>query len=124
MSNRKAAQQRSRTKSLCPYCVTREASTSDHVIPRCLFVRPFPSNMVTVRVCLECNQAKADDDVYLRDFLVADFAASPTPAAETLFRGEVRRSIRRNSSEVGRAILRDIVRSRCIRKAASTWATS
>ena len=40
---------------LCVYCWKNPATTDDHVIPRCLFIPPLPSNMPTVPACQECN---------------------------------------------------------------------
>jgi hypothetical protein len=90
----------------CVYCQTKSATTRDHVIPKCLFVLPLPPNLVTVRVCESCNEGKSRDDDFLRDYLVTDFAGSTSPTADALLKGKVRRSAKRNSSEVARAVFR------------------
>lgn len=90
----------------CVYCDTDIADTRDHVIPRCLFVPPYPASLITVPACRECNERKAIDDSFFRDYLTLDFAGSTSPAAETLLHGKVRRAVARNRSELGRTVLR------------------
>jgi len=59
--------------------------------------------MVTVRVCVECNQEKARNDLYLRDMLVADIHAASNPIAQQLLSGNVSRSFKTNRSDFARA---------------------
>jgi hypothetical protein len=47
----------------CMYC-GMEATTKDHVIPRCLLERPFPLNLPTVSSCRACNQGYSMDEEY------------------------------------------------------------
>lgn len=93
--------------ALCAYCDASPAVTRDHVVPKCLFSRPYPPNLVTVPACLECNRDKAIDDDFLRDYLTVDFAGSESPIASEIFETKMRRSVSRNSSELGREILRN-----------------
>jgi hypothetical protein len=89
----------------CTYCgATREVSR-DHVVPLCLFVRPYPPCLITVPACDKCNEQKSHDDGFLRDFLTLDFRGSQSPIAQTLFHTKVLRSLDRNSSELLRSIL-------------------
>lgn len=92
-------------EQLCVYCGVLEADTRDHVIPKCLFPKPYPLDLITVPACQACNSEKSRDDSFLRDYLTVDFAGNESPSASQIFQGKVRRSVRRNSSEVGRAIL-------------------
>lgn len=50
----------------CVYCGGTEALTYDHVPPKCLFARPRPNNLITVRSCAKCNIGASDDDEYFR----------------------------------------------------------
>jgi hypothetical protein len=88
----------------CVYCHATPAATRDHVIPRALFHPPLPDNLITVPACLSCNQDKARDDSFLRDYLTTDFVGIESKAASQIFQGKVRRSISRNSSELIRSI--------------------
>jgi len=47
----------------CAYC-GKQATTKDHVIPRCLLEKPFPSNLPTVPSCRPCNEAYSRDEQY------------------------------------------------------------
>jgi len=58
--------------------------------------------MVTVPVCEPCNREKSRDEPYLRDVLTTDRHGYEHPAAQALFQGKVRRSIRYNSSDFAR----------------------
>jgi hypothetical protein len=58
--------------------------------------------MVTVPVCEPCNQEKAKDEPYLRDFLTTDLYGYEHPDAQALFQRKVKRSIQHNSSDFAR----------------------
>ena len=50
------------TRGRCSYCL-REATTKDHVVPRCLLEKPYPPNLLTIPSCCECNTGfKQDED--------------------------------------------------------------
>lgn len=53
---------RPRTRNCC-YC-GKAADTKEHVPPKCLLVRPYPSNLPTVAACLECNRSFSRDEEY------------------------------------------------------------
>ena len=69
----------------CVYCGEVTAITRDHVIPECLFVQPYPPNLITVPVCEPCNNAKSLNDDYLRDCLTCDIYGSESPKAQQAF---------------------------------------
>jgi hypothetical protein len=94
-----------RKTEVCAYCIANVADTRDHVIPLCLFERPYPDNLITVPACQDCNVKKSLDDDFLRDYLTTDFAGNTNPTAERVFQQKVRRSVWRNSSELGRSVL-------------------
>lgn len=87
---------------MCVYCGVKEATTVDHVIPKCIFLRPLPSNMLTVPACEGCNTSKSNDDDYLRDMLVIDRENEPHPMSQGELKSKVIRSIKRNSSHLVR----------------------
>jgi hypothetical protein len=94
------------TVDTCIYCGTRTQVTREHVVPKCLFPRPLPPNMVTVGTCHPCNNSKSLDDSYLRDFLVADMAAGKSVVAQQLRTDKFKRSVQTNRSEIARAALK------------------
>lgn len=100
-----ASKKRSKPKPMCVYCGVNPAVTGDHVVPKCLFLRPLPQDVVVVPACEACNRDKSKDDTYLRDALVMDYQGSESPIARRLFDTKVKRSAKRNSSDVVRAAM-------------------
>ena len=47
----------------CVYC-GKEATTRDHVIPRCLLEKPYPPDLPTVPSCRPCNEGYSKDEEY------------------------------------------------------------
>src|SRR5215204_1775649 len=91
----------------CVYCDEERRLTRDHVVPKTLFTRPFPPNLITAPACGRCNGDKAKDDDYLRDWLVCDIYGSQHPTAQKLFNGKVLRSHRRRQSQLTRSIAKN-----------------
>lgn len=89
----------------CAYCGRVTEVTRDHVIPECLFVPPYPPNLITVPACKECNHAKSHNDDFLRDWLTIDIYGSQSPAAQEIFRGKVARSVEKGHSKIVRRFL-------------------
>lgn len=89
----------------CAYCGNVAELTDDHVIPKCLFQRPLPSNPVKAPACFPCNNEKSKTDDYLRDFLVLDAYASDHKIAQALFRDKMISSVRQNSSALAKTAL-------------------
>ncbi len=52
------------------YCGIAQATTRDHIPPKCIFPKPRPA-LITVPACRPCNETCSKDDVYFRDLLVA-----------------------------------------------------
>jgi len=90
------------------YCGTIDDVSRDHVVPRCLFIRPYLQNPITVPTCDRCNGEKSLDDAFLRDFLTIDFRGSQNPTAQALFGTKVQRSLRRNSSDLLKSTLPNV----------------
>lgn len=95
---------RAKNPQLCVYCGVQEATTSDHVVPKCLFPKPLPAVMVTVPACRRCNEDKARDDDYLRDMLVIDIDNVGHPITDGLLKGKVARAAARNQSILARDV--------------------
>ena len=89
----------------CVYCGEINEITKDHVVPKCLFTKPYPSNLITVKACKKCNNAKSLNEDYLRDFLVADIAVSDKPIAQEIFQ-KMLSSQRKGSSVIARETVR------------------
>lgn len=89
----------------CVYCGEVKETTKDHVIPKSLFTKPYPSNLITVPACLSCNNTKSLDDDLLRDMLTTDFIGSQSPIAQKIFETKVMGSAARNSSLLVRTVL-------------------
>jgi len=50
----------------CYLCGSQKRLTREHVPPKGLFLKPRPSNLVTVPCCFPCNNGYAKDDEYFR----------------------------------------------------------
>lgn len=88
-----------RSTRLCAYCGKPGADTTDHVIPKLLFQKPYPPDLITVRAHRVCNEDKKRDDELLRDYIVSDIAGSTHPEAAKILQGRVMRAVRRRQSE-------------------------
>lgn len=78
---------------ICIYCQCEEASTRDHVPPKQLLRKPYPTNLFTVPSCEKCNRSYSNDEEYFRLVIVG--LLCHTPEAELLFDGPVSRSMDR-----------------------------
>jgi hypothetical protein len=95
---------RKRKNGECAYCGNDANLTEDHVIPKCLFTKPNPPNMIKIYACKDCNNLKSKNDDYLRDLLVNDmFSANSYVAQNNLV--ESFRSAQRNTSDFSRQII-------------------
>lgn len=86
----------------CVYCEAVGVVEKEDVIPKCLFPKPRPNNLVKVPSCRACNAAKSKDDDYLRDLLVSDISTGSHPVAQSLFHKKMLSSVRQNSSDFAR----------------------
>ena len=54
----------------CAYCGSSPSKksdrTKDHIPPRCLFRKPYPTDLVTVPACSRCHGSTSKDDEYFR----------------------------------------------------------
>jgi hypothetical protein len=97
-----------RNRGPCVYCGDRTATTADHVIPRSLFQRPLPVNLIKVPACEPCNNQKSQSEDYLRDMLAVS-SAERHPVAEALLSGAMARSVSKNRSQIWRAAQRSLL---------------
>jgi len=95
---------KTKRQQLCVYCGIREATESEHVIPRALFTKPKPVIMVTVPACGKCNDSKKEDDEYLRDFMVIDIENTGHPSTEGPLKGKLIRAASRNQSRLAKDV--------------------
>jgi hypothetical protein len=58
-----------------------------------------------VPACLECNQAKARNDEYLRDMITMDIYGNQSPIAQEIFNDKVVRSSHSNRSVMAKEFL-------------------
>jgi hypothetical protein len=54
--------------TICAYC-GEKATTRDHVPPKGLFLKPLPTDLVTVPSCSRCNHGASGDDRTFRNHL-------------------------------------------------------
>ncbi|MBO9703678.1 MAG: hypothetical protein J7604_25965 [Sporocytophaga sp.] len=54
---------------LCAICGKNEAATKDHIPPKGIFIKPRPSNLITVPSCLLCNQGASQLDERFKLYL-------------------------------------------------------
>jgi hypothetical protein len=92
----------------CAYCGETKETTRDHVIPKALFTKPYPRDLITVPACDTCNGIrKSANDTLLRDILTTDVEGSNNPTAQKLFTEKVLEAHQRNQSPFTRNIIKD-----------------
>lgn len=69
---------------VCAICGVNEATTRDHIPPRCIFPTPRPNNLVTVPACPGCNNGASDLDDLFKVYLSFQAAESNDLARELL----------------------------------------
>jgi hypothetical protein len=87
---------------ICTYCSSEREVTEDHIIPQCLWTGRVPKKVPKVPACRQCNHIlKSELDTYLRDLLITDRRAAPSPIVQNLHSRYVR-SVLTNKSRMGR----------------------
>lgn len=81
--------------AVCILCGRFGPVTREHAPPQCLFLKPKPTNMITVPTCATCNDKTKLDDEYFRVFVTA--GAEPDTKLERLWKEKVINSSLRNS---------------------------
>lgn len=83
----------------CAYCGIISELTRDEVLPRCLFSKPRPDNLIKVLACARCNnEEKSRDDDFLRDLILSDRNSMKNETAKNLFDTKALSSINKNKS--------------------------
>jgi hypothetical protein len=60
--------------------------------------------MITVRACYDCNQAKKEYDTFLAHYFAVDFRTGHHPVAQELFWGPVKRAFKRRQSPIAQIV--------------------
>jgi hypothetical protein len=66
----------------CAYCGLHKKLTADHVPAKLFLEPPFPTNLLTVPSCADCNSSFKADDEYTRTVLALDIRANWNNAAQ------------------------------------------
>lgn len=75
---------------ICPVCVEEKALTKDHTPPKGVFLKPRPTNTITVWTCKDCNGGSSLDDEYFRIYIASN--AEPGSHLFRLWKGKVVKS--------------------------------
>lgn len=93
----------------CLYCERNFGKnvlqSDDHAPSRALLQKPYPTNLLTVPSCVECNNGFSGDEQYVRVFLGCVLAGSAEPDAQT--DSAVRAALVRDSrlrAQIGKAM--------------------
>jgi hypothetical protein len=86
---------------LCPICGEEKLLSSDHLPPRKIFRSPRPSNLITIRICHDCNNGNSQNDEIFKIALAIMVVGNDAPI-EPLFNSAMR-SIQHNK-KIGRII--------------------
>ena len=87
-----------RLPRVCVFCGKDDAfgrMTKEHFVPKCLWDKELPKEIVTVPAHEECNRKYSGDNEYFRDVLAISDACSHHPEVRRLLRGTIRRKLRR-----------------------------
>ncbi len=55
-----------------------DKETNDHIPPDCLFPKPKPSNLISVKCCYRCNQSHSEFDTQLQIIAALPFDRNPS----------------------------------------------
>jgi hypothetical protein len=80
----------------CVYC-GKGATTRDHVIPRCLLEKPYPSDLPTVPSCRACNEGYSKDEEYFLA-IMAQSGFVPSLMQKVEAGGQVDRMLERSAA--------------------------
>lgn len=100
VQNRKKRKQRYSVNLIenpCAICGIREATTRDHVPPKCIFPSPRPEVMITVPACSKCNNGASDFDDLFKVYLSMQ-AAENNALGTRLFHEKTLRTLGHNNA--------------------------
>lgn len=101
-----------RSCSICAYCGSADDLTDDHIPPKCLFARPRPNDLITVRACRHCVNDTSKDDEYFRQCLALSEQVGRNKAAAAARKAVLRSLTRYKSPGLRGALVRDFRRLR------------
>src|SRR5271157_202350 len=81
----------------CVYCSSTANLTDEHAPAKLIFPEPRPSDLITVKACLDCNQAGSKDAEYFRLCLCLNPLAKDMPSVVAL-KPAVQRSLQRRQA--------------------------
>lgn len=88
---------------LCVFCGIEKATTKDHIPPKGIFVKPRPSNLITVPACVKCNGGSSGlDEQFIADLGI--HVSNGAEAGKRLFAEQVMKTLRHNN-ELSRKVL-------------------
>ncbi|CAG1770649.1 hypothetical protein BAC3_01229 [uncultured bacterium] len=99
-------------RDMCAYCGSRDNLDSDHVPPKNLFLKPRPTNIITVPACPVCHSGTSKDDEYFRLKLCLRSNASEHPKAKAIWNSIFRSLNRKEATGLRSSFLSDIRRVR------------
>jgi hypothetical protein len=82
----------------CVYCPSTANLTDEHAPAKLIFPEPRPSDLITVKACLDCNQAGSKDAEYFRVCLCLNPLAKDMPSVVAL-KPTVQRSLQRPQAQ-------------------------
>jgi hypothetical protein len=88
----------------CVYCGAAKSLTKDHIPPKNLFNKPYPSNLWTVPACRKCNGDFSKDDEYFQMVLTITEKAKGQRSRDAVLQS-VMKGINRSESARFRASL-------------------
>jgi len=92
----------------CYLCGTSRNITKDHIPPESFFLKPKPTNLITVSCCNTCNNSPSKDDEAARVFLSFDTYRSE--AGEKIWTEKVLKSSFKRSPKLRGKVIDSIVK--------------
>lgn len=93
---------------VCTYCGLTENLTNDHVPPKCLFLSPRPTDLITVPACKECNNAFSKDDEFFRALVAIQADAAGNRVGQRIWDEKVIASTMKRSPALKRDLAKGI----------------
>lgn len=97
-------------RDMCAYCGSHDNLNRDHVPPKNLFLKPRPTNIITVPACRACHSDTSEDDEYFRLKLCLRSDASEHPQAKAIWDSIFRSLNRKEAKGLRSSFISDIRR--------------
>lgn len=82
--------------------------TSDHIPPKNLFSKPYPSDFITVPSCISCNRGASKDDEYFRMVISFRHDTYDHPEASNIYPKVIRSLQRSKAKGLRRKLLKSV----------------